>query len=213
VADDALRRSWSSLSTTRSRAFLDTQDAASTGSKRLLAEVLAQLGRGRALELLDLGCGNAQLYTYFKAAGLPCRYTGVDYSEPLLAAAREAHRADELAKFVTADVITLEGVEGHHDVAIFSHVLEMLSSPQEALASARRVADVIAIRFFEPPVHEADTVELRQLDAGDGRSVPYLRRKISRDHYRLMLARIGCRKVDVYRDETSTDQVHVLRFA
>jgi ubiquinone/menaquinone biosynthesis C-methylase UbiE len=213
VADDALRRSWGSLSTARSRGFLNTEDAASAGSRRLLAEVLARLGRGRELRLLDLGCGNAQLYTYFRSAGLSCHYTGVDYSEPLLEAAREMHAGDSAAEFVAGDVITLQGIDQHYDVAIFSHVIEMLSSPQEALANARRVADVIAIRFFEPPEHEADVVELRELDAGDGRVVPYLRRKISRDHYRLMLTRIGCTSVDVYRDETSTDQVHLLRFA
>jgi hypothetical protein len=39
-----------------------------------------------------------------------------------------------------------------------------------------------------------------------------LRRKMSRDYYRLILSRIGCRQVDLYDDETSKDQVHVLRF-
>jgi SAM-dependent methyltransferase len=213
VADDALRRSWGSLSRARSRAFLNTEDAASVGSKKLLAEVLAGVGRGRELRLLDLGCGNAQLYTYLRAVGLRCRYTGVDYSEPLLEAARDAHADDEAADFLSADVITLEGIERGYDVAIFSHVIEMLSCPQEALANARRVADAIAIRFFEPPEHDADVVELRELDAGDGCVVPYLRRKISRDHYRLMLARIRCKSVDVYRDEMSVDQIHLLRFA
>src|SRR5205814_177285 len=83
------------------------------------------------------------------------------------------HAGDSAAEFVAGDVITLQGIDEHYDVSIFSHVIEMLSSPQEALANARRVADVIAIRFFEPPEHEADVVELCELDAGDGRVVPY----------------------------------------
>ena len=50
------------------------------------------------------------------------------------------------------------------------------------------------------------------MEIGDGTTVPYLRRKIARDSYRLMLARLGCTAVDVYRDEGSVDQVHVLRY-
>jgi SAM-dependent methyltransferase len=213
MADDLLRRSWGSLTARRSRGFLNTEDAAAAGSKELLADVLRRLAKGGSLSLIDLGCGNAQLYTAFKAAGLACEYTGVDYSEPLLEAAREAHAGDPNARFATADVVTLDGIDGHYDVAIFSHVLETLSAPQQSLLSAKRVADVVAIRFFEPPDHEIDVAEVRELDVGEGRTVPYLRRKISRDHYRLMLARIDCKCVDVYRDDTSTDQVHLLHFA
>jgi hypothetical protein len=35
---------------------------------------------------------------------------------------------------------------------------------------------------------------------------------MSRDHYRLILTKSGCTAVDVYRDEISTDQVHLLRY-
>jgi hypothetical protein len=49
------------------------------------------------------------------------------------------------------------------------------------------------------------------MDVG-GEAVPYLRRKMSRDYYRLILAKAGCREVDVYRDESSKDQIHLLRF-
>ena len=52
---------------------------------------------------------------------------------------------------------------------------------------------------------------LRWLDVGADKQVPYLRRKMSRDYYRLILSRLGCSKVDIYRD-TTKDQIHVLHF-
>jgi hypothetical protein len=108
--------------------------------------------------------------------------------------------------------MTLEGVEGRWDVAVFSHVIEILSGPEDALRAARDRAEFVAIRFFEPPEFDTDVVELRHMEVGEGRMVPYLRRKMSRDHYRLILSRIGCRRVELYRDDMSKDQVHLLRF-
>jgi SAM-dependent methyltransferase len=209
---DALTESWSAWSPGRARRYLRTEDAASVGSRRLLTEVLARLaGRGE-LSVIDLGCGNAQLYEYFKQAGLRCVYTGVDVSEPLLQAAREIHADDSTASFIHADLATLQGVEGTWDVAVFSHVVEILPAPENALRAARERATKVAIRFFEPPIFDTDVVELRHMEVGEGRSVPYLRRKMSRGHYRLILHNLGVSRVDVYQDETSKDQVHVLSF-
>ena len=162
--------------------------------------------------MIDVGCGNGQLYEFFRSVGLDCAYTGIDYSDPLLDAARAAHADDPSASFLVSDAATLGGVAGHWDVAIFSHVIEMLAAPEDALRAARRVADAIAIRFFEPPEFETDVVELRHLDVGDGGTVPYIRRKMSRDHYRLILAKVGCRRVDVYQETSAKDQVHLLHF-
>lgn len=209
---DALTQSWSAWSPARARGYLRTEDSASTGSRELLADVIRKLRGREDLTVLDLGCGNAQLYEYLKHTGLGCSYTGVDVSEPLLDAAREIHGGDPSASFVQADLMSLDGVDGHWDVAVFSHVIEILSGPEDALRSARDRADAIAIRFFEPPEFDSDVVELRHMEVGEGRTVPYLRRKMSRDHYRLILSRLGCRTVDVYRDDMSKDQVHLLRF-
>lgn len=202
-----LRSSWSAFTDKRARGYLKTEDAPSVGSKRLLGEVLETL---KVQRVLDLGCGNGQLLEHFRAAGSRFDYVGVDFSEPLLRTAREVHAADDRATFVVDDVETLDAVEGEFDAAVYSHVLETLSSPELSLRAALRCSDVVVIRFFEPPEHDVDTVELREMDVGGEAKVPYLRRKMGRDFYRLMLARNGIRTVDVYRDETSTDQVHVL---
>lgn len=202
-----LQESWSAFSDEIASAYLRTFGAPAPGSKDILADVLRDYGGGRPLTVLDLGCGNGQLYGHFADRGLDCDYTGVDFSEPLLAAARQAHPE---ATFVSDDVETLERIDRTFDVVVYSHVIEMLESPHRSLARAHELTDAIAIRFFEPPEFEFDAVELRDMDLGAG-PVPYLRRKMSHDYYRLILADIGCSAVDVYRD-VSKDQVHFLHF-
>jgi SAM-dependent methyltransferase len=209
---DRLETSWSALTPGRAREYLRTYGAASQGSKRLLVEVLNGLAGREPLSIIDLGCGNGQLLETFRESGAEWSYTGVDFSEPLLDAAREAFADDPGASFLHADVNTLDGVDGHWSVAVYSHVIEMIGSPERSLLCAAELADSIAIRFFEPPEFDADLVELREMEIGDGTSVPYLRRMMGRDYYRMILARAGCKQVDVYRDESSKDQVHLLRF-
>lgn len=209
---DLLSKSWGSISPKRAAEFLTTYGAPSEGSKRLLLEVLREHAGDRRLSLLDLGCGNGHLCTYLRAEGLECHYTGVDVSEPLLDAARAALAGEPDTSLVLADVNTLEGVTGRYDVAVYSHVLEILASPEASLLAARRLASSIAIRFFEPPERETDLVEIRELETGDGDPVPYIRRTMGRDYYRLMLAKLGCTRVDVYQDETAKDQVHLLHY-
>jgi SAM-dependent methyltransferase len=196
----------------RASEFLKTYGAPSAGSKQLLLEVISEQIARRPIALLDLGCGNAQLYEFFLEHNLDCDYTGVDVSEPLLQVARSNQEGDPRAHFIEANVNSLEGVNGPFDVAIYSHVLEILSSPERSLLAAKALADCIMIRFFEPPEGEHDLVEVRELETGDGSWVPYLRRTMGRDYYRLILSKLGCQRVDVYEDETAKDQVHVLHY-
>jgi hypothetical protein len=71
----------------------------------------------------------------------------------------------------------------------------------------------VLIRFFEPPEFDVDTVELREMDVGGDRKVPYLRRKMSRDFYRLILANLGVSRVEIFQADGDKDQLHVLHFA
>jgi trans-aconitate methyltransferase len=208
---DLLQSAWSSFSAGRAAEYLRGYGSPAESSKRLLADILAPLAAKAPLSLVDLGCGNAQLLDYLRERKIPLRYTGVDFSEPLLAVAETRHAADPDVRFLRDDVNSLERVQGRYDVAIYSHVLEILASPEQSLARAWSFADRVMIRFFEPPEFEVDTVELREMDVGEGAPVPYIRRKMSRDYYRLILAKLGCARVDVYRDEFSKDQVHVLQ--
>ena len=180
-------------------------------SKELVAEVLKGYSKGRKISILDVGCGNAHLCGYFKEQKLSFTYTGVDFSDPLLAGAQAAYGADSDVTLVKDDVNELNNVEGQYDIGLYSHVIEMLGSPERSLLRARAMADRIIIRFFEPPEFDTDLVELRHMEVGDGKTVPYIRRKMSRDYYRLILTKMGCTHVDVYRDQAK-DQVHVLHY-
>ena len=204
-----LSDSWSAFPPEVAAQYLKTYGHPAGSSKALLVDVLRQYTAGiRTPSVIDLGCGNAQLGEYFLEQNYNCRYTGVDFSDALLEAGR---RAMPDATFIKDDVNFLEQIKGRYDVALYSHVVELLSAPEDSLAAARRVADIVVIRFYEPPEFERDSTELRWLDVGADVQVPYLRRKMSRDYYRLILSRLGCKGVDIFRD-SSKDQVHVLRF-
>ena len=215
-----LERSWGSFSRDLASRYLKTYGHPSPGSKQLLVDVLEDLARRqigvgkRRLNILELGCGNAQLYEYFKERKLACAYTGIDFSAPLLEVARQNHAGDAAARFIADDIVELSEIDERFDVAVYSHVLEVLSSPEHSLSRARELAPVVVIRFFEPPEFAVDTVELREMAIADDEAmtVPYIRWKLSRDHYRLMLTRTGCSNVEIYRDAASKDQVHVLHY-
>ena len=204
-----LSDSWNAFSPEIASNYLKTYGHPSVSSKTLLLEVLLQLSKQLVRpRVIDLGCGNGQLGEYFLEEGFDCDYTGVDFSDILLEAG--CHALPH-AKFIKDDVNTLTSVVGNFDIAFYSHVIELLSAPEQSLAAAKRIANKVVIRFYEPPEFEIDSVELKWMEVGSESLVPYLRRKMSRDYYRLILSRLGCKSVDIYRD-TTKDQVHVLHF-
>jgi predicted TPR repeat methyltransferase len=205
----SLERSWGAFSPQRAREYLTTYGHPSVESREIVASILADLARRRAITLLDLGCGNGGMASFLREKNVNVAYTGVDFSEPLLAAARAEHPE---AVFIKDDVQTLSKVDGRFDVLLYSHVLEMLGSPQASLLRAAEIAPVVIVRFFEPPDGDVDLVELLEMDVGDT-TVPYLRRTMSNDYYRLLLHTAGVESVEVYRAESARDQVHVLRFS
>lgn len=66
---------------------------------------------GRAMEILDVACGQGVLCR--KLARMGCRVTGIDAADPLIRAARERSGADGLAiQYLTADATKLLDEEG-----------------------------------------------------------------------------------------------------
>jgi len=203
-----LQNSWGSFSKKVAKDYLKTFGTPSLESKRILFEVLRDLSQGENISVVDLGCGNANLAEYFQEKKLSFSYTGVDFSDVLLSAGEEAYPE---AMFIQDDVNTLQNIVGQYDVAIYSHVIEILTSPEQSLLAAKKFAKKIVIRFFEPPEYDFDSVELLQMNIGEEKTVPYLRRRMSKDYYRLILTKMNCKQVDVYYDGFK-DQVHVLHF-
>lgn len=204
-----LHRSWNSFSASLAGDYPKT----SQRSQEMLGEVLKQHALSRPLCVLDLGCGNGQLYEHLRSTGSLARYVGVDFSTPLLAAARQAFHGDAGAEFVQDNVSLLGKVTGPFDFIIYSHVIEMLESPELSLRRARDLGEKILIRFSEPPDFDTVTVELREMPVGEDKTAPYICWKMSRDYYHLILANIGCKRVDIYQAEGDKDQIHVLHFS
>jgi ubiquinone/menaquinone biosynthesis C-methylase UbiE len=203
-----LQNSWGAFTQRAAKDYLKTFGTPSMESKLVLFEVLKGLSEGKEISIVDLGCGNANLAEYLTEKKLNFQYSGVDFSEALLSAAEATYPN---ASFICDDVNSLENVPDKYDIAVYSHVIEMLSSPERSLLAAQKFAKKIVIRFFEPPEFEVDSVELLDMDVGGEQRVPYLRRKMSKDYYRLILAKMRCTKVDVYRDGQK-DQIHVLHY-
>ena len=212
--NERLKESWSAITNKSAKNYLKGFGNGSSKSKIILSDILKKYSySGKKLSVVEFGCGNGQLFETFLEEGVKCHYAGVDFSEPLLEVAKEEFK-DYDVEFILDDAEKLTNVIKKYDVGIYSHVIEMLSSPEESLMNARKHVDTIIIRFFEPPKFDNDRVELKEMDVIENTTIkqPYLRRKMSKDYYRLILSKIGCIKVDVYVDDTSNDEVHVLHF-
>ena len=207
-----LKNSWSSFSRSIAKVYLDGYGHPSEKSKFLVASLLREIFGKKPFRLADFGCGNGHLCELFMRRDLSCEYFGYDFSTSLLEAGRERYVGNSRVHFKEADISDPESEIEKCDIVLYSHVFEILQSPEKSLHAARRVAPLVMIRFFEPPVGAHDIVELRQMEVGDGASVPYLRRQISADYYNLILNKVGCRSVDVHQVDGDKDQVHVLRF-
>jgi len=212
--NETLQKSWSSITKKSAKNYLKSFGNGSYASKVIVAEVLKEIqSKNSNMSVIEFGCGNGQLFETLLDNGIRCHYTGIDFSEPLLEVAKNNFLKYD-TDFLVDDVEKLSKVDKRYNVGIYSHVIEMLSSPEESLVNAKNVADIIIIRFFEPPNFEYDRVELRQMKISEEseETMPYLRRQMSKDYYRLMLTKLGCTKADVFDDLTSNDEVHVLYF-
>ncbi len=207
---EILEESWNSFSESRAEAYLKTFGHPSKSSRELLIDILRKDTNGKKFSVLDIGCGNAQLYEYMKSSGLNVEYTGVDFSEKLLEAAKKNNPE---ATFIHDDVQTLDKINGQYDYVIYSHVIEMLASPEHSLMQASKLSKTILVRFFEPPVFEYDTVDLKMMETAENLKVPYLRRKMSHDYYDMILKKIGCQKLYIRKDNNSKDQIHIIHLS
>lgn len=202
-----LKDSWGSFSPDFARSYLKDIGNPKKTSLTLLTDALRETFGGQEIRLIDLGCGNAQILDHVLQTNLMINYTGVDFSESLMDAATKAYPDHH---FIVDDVNSLSNIGERYDVALYSHVVELLEDPEKSLTRAAEIAKYVVIRFYEPPDFDTDSVELRYMDVGGNKQVPFLRRKMGRDFYRMILSKMGAKRVEVYSDECSADKVHVI---
>jgi ubiquinone/menaquinone biosynthesis C-methylase UbiE len=209
---NVLKHSWSSFTRDIAKIYLNGFGHPSPRSKVLLASVLKEIFGARRFTIADFGCGNGHLAAFFRERGLNIEYHGYDFSTSLLQAGRDNFENSADTRFFEADIEDPDLRIAPCDVVLFSHVLEILQSPQRSLLAARRNAALVLVRFFEPPDGEFDVTQLLQMNIGSESTVPYLRRTMSAGYYNLILSQIGCQSVDVHQVDGDKDQVHLLRF-
>lgn len=201
-----IQNSWNNIPKEISSKYLDGVGNPSVGSRELLIAIIKKLSQKYGNKIIDIGCGNANLYKYLNEKKINIDYTGIDFSKNLIEAAKASYPENN---FILDDVISLGSIHEKYNIAIYSHVVEMLSSPEESLFHASNLADIIIIRFFEPPIHKFDSVHILDLNLTDKKS-PYIRRKMSSQYYQLILNTIHAENVHVYQDYKSKDQIHVI---
>lgn len=97
---------------------------------------LVQIGLRDDSSVLDVGCGQGDLYAFLDARGFRGPYTGVDLSPQLIALARERFPT---ARFLLGDV--LESAPGAHDYVVASGLFDYRTSdsPVRLRATLRRM--------------------------------------------------------------------------
>lgn len=102
-------------------------------------EALVEIGERDTSSVLDVGCGQGDLYAFLCARGFNGRYTGIDLSPELITSARERFPA---AHFVLGDV--LDAGLAPHDFVLASGLFDYRTSdsPTRLRATLRRMFDL-----------------------------------------------------------------------
>jgi SAM-dependent methyltransferase len=139
--------------------------------------------------VIDIGCGNCQLYNTFSEFKKPFIYTGIDWSIPLL----ESYKCNnQNFSVINGDILDNQSyLDKKYDAVIISHVVELVSSPEKLLKIASNLANKIYIVWYEYPRIEDSIFEVRNYvnSFNESKNIisPYLRSKISKDYWSFIL--------------------------
>ncbi|MGY3583879.1 SAM-dependent methyltransferase [Bradyrhizobium sp. USDA 4341] len=133
------------------RAWLETRDVLEGMFKPLEELLVRAVADAAAGHVLDIGCGTGA--TTFAAAhvlGPQGHCTGIDISEPMIAAARDrAEREARPADFICADAQTHVFAPASFDIIISRLGVMFFADPVQAFANLRRAARPgAALRFI-----------------------------------------------------------------
>lgn len=98
--------------------------------------LLAFIPKNRRL-LVDLGCGVGRLFPFYLKKVK--RVIGVDFSNNMIALAKELNKESPKVEFIHANLEKLPLSDRIADVVVLSMVLHHLSSPKEAIKEAYRI--------------------------------------------------------------------------
>jgi SAM-dependent methyltransferase len=175
-------------------------------------------GDGKISRLLDLGCGTGRHAIELATRGFDV--TGVDFSEAMLARARErGHSGRGTLDFVQGDARSYRSAKPFDAVLMNFNVLGYMSSNRDftaALATARanlRDGGVFVADFWYGPAVVIDPPgeRLREIDAGDSKILRCSRGTHEPDR---QCIRIAIRVIEVQqgRIRADSEEVHTMRY-
>ena len=183
-----------------------------------VAALFRKYGDGKISRILDLGCGTGR--HAIELAGRGFDVTGVDFSEAMLARARERERRGKgLLDFEQGDARSYRSAEPFDAVLMNFNVLGYMSGNQDLVASlgtARanlRAGGVFLADFWYGPAVLLDPPgeRLREIPAGDNKILRYSRSVHEPDR---QCIRITIRLVEVQQGQVLSDseEVHTMRY-
>lgn len=134
--------------------------------------------------ILDLGCGNAQLYPILKQNNPGLNYVGVDIADSLIEVANSVVGDNGL--IIKEDIFSyIEKEKGFYDFIVLSHMVECSESPDFLISKSLEKCENLAILWFDYPKYEYDSVFINH-NPHSGKSPdfrPYIRRKIGKSYW------------------------------
>lgn len=89
------------------------------------------------LTILDIGCGQGELYKYLIKNGVQCVFTGIDFAP---SATKKNRLRYPGAQWITADISALDvGVNKYYDVVVACEVLEHMEEPKVLADEMKRL--------------------------------------------------------------------------
>jgi SAM-dependent methyltransferase len=155
----------------------------SKNSKIVLSKLIYQ--KIKNPNILDIGCGNAQIYPILKNKIINLTYTGVDFSKTL---------TDEAKKICINETIICEDINNYllnikkrFDISILCHMLECSESPDFLVSKAVNCSKYIAILWYDYPNYEYDSAYINDNSIVTNKHSPFIRRKISKDYLNMII--------------------------
>ena len=200
---EVTKKSWSNFETTD-----QTENYLKNYPNQSAYKILEFLG-STVNSIIDVACGNAQLYPIFKDQNPDIVYTGLDFFLFLVVAAKKTISNDNNARIVVSDMYDyLLNTEEKYDLAVLSHIVECCESPDLLLGRLSSISNYIAIRWYNPPKYQYDFSEIRMspINESIGNS-PYIRREMSTDYYNHLLYK---HDLKIIHEFSGVDLLHIL---
>jgi len=155
-------------------------------------------------KVLDIGCGNAQIYPILKNNNLNIEYTGVDITDSLVSVAKGVVGVND--KIIKDDIFKfIINTEEKYTFGILSHMLECIESPDLMMGIASQKCDYVAIHWYDTPKYDYDAVTISRNPHSEDSFKPYVRRKMGKDYWQYIVNRHNLELV--YSDSAGENNV------